>query len=733
MSALCKTFALATSALAAVLCIQRADAQTASPGLDATAGDIIVTAQKREQRLLDVPAPVTALSAAGLADTSKVRIQDFYQSVPGLNIAVNDFDGAPIINIRGITTGGSTNPTVGITIDDVPLNASSALAGGEIVPDFDPSDLQRIEVLRGPQGTLYGASSLGGLIKFVTVDPSTTRLSGRIQAGLNGIAGGSVGYNGSAGLNLPLSDDTAASISGFGRRDSGYIDNVLTGQKDVNSRTSYGAHGSILWRPTTASSIKLGAFYQDSRAHGSSVDDAGLGLADLQQRQVRDTGKYHRSTALFSAIGKTEVGRFALVSITGYSVNHLTDRYDGSRLLGGLPAALYGAAATGAVITNRVRTEKFNEELRLSTSFGKTFDWVIGGFYTHEKTSSLQSIFAANAASGAFAGSLVDADDFPSKYQEYAIFTDLTVHVTDRFQLQLGVRESHNDQSYHETIVGADTLDLEGAPSPIVQPNERSHDNSFTFLVTPQYKLSNNVMIYARIASGYRPGGPNVIATVFNIPSTYKADRTVNYEIGSKGTLLGGKLTFDVSLYDIAWKDIQLLLLDANGNGFFANANRARSRGIELATEIRPAAGLTLSGYVTYGKAELTENVPVTASIYGAAGDQLPFSGKLTGNIAGEQRVDVGADTRLFLGGEFSYVDERKGTFRGTAVRQIYPSYTKMDLHARLVLKSWTANLYVNNVTNKRGILSGGIGSLDKTGFTYIQPRTIGLSLARTF
>ncbi|MDE1918378.1 MAG: TonB-dependent receptor plug domain-containing protein [Sphingomonadales bacterium] len=696
--------------------------------------EIIVTAQKTEQRLLDVPAPVTALAASTLTQNNKVRLQDFYQSVPGLNVVPNDYDGSPVISIRGITTGGATSPTVGITIDDVPLNASTSLASGEIVPDFDPSDLQRIEVLRGPQGTLYGASSLGGLLKFVTKDPSTAGISGHVETDIDGITGSNgLGYGGSAAINLPVANQVAISLSGFGRHQPGYIDNVLTGQKDVNSRDSEGVHGSLLWRPGADTSLKLSAFFQHTQAYGSSIDDTLFGLGDLEQSQARGTGTFDRSTTVFSAVGKTVVGRFQLVSVTGYSINHLRDAFDASYLLSGLSQADYGDNATGSVITNDVITRKFSEELRLSTSFGNIADWIVGGFYTHESTNSLQSAFAVNAFSGAFQGSYVNEDHFPSTYQEFAIFTDVTFHVTERFQVQVGGRESRNNQSYHETITGPDTLDLDGAPSPIIQPLERSHDSSFTFLVTPQFKISRDLMIYGRIASGYRPGGPNVTATVFNIPPTYNADRTVNYEVGSKGSLFGGKLTFDASLYYIDWKNIQLLLLNDNGSGYFSNGSRARSKGVELSSEWHPLTGLKISGFASYGKAELAEELPAASPAYGAKGDLLPYSERFSGNIAAEQRLALAEGVNVFLGGEFSRVGRREGIFRSTSVRQIYPGYNNLDIHARLAWSDWSANLYMTNVTNKRGELTGGIGSLDPVGFQYIQPRTTGLSLSRNF
>src|SRR6202012_4446346 len=176
----------------------------------------------------DVPVPVTAIRADKLISDNQVRLQDYFTSVPGLSYAPNNQN--QYVTIRGITTGGFSNPTVGVVIDDVPFGASNALGGGQVIPDFDPGDLARVEVLRGPQGTLYGASSMGGLLKFVTVDPSTDGVSGRVEAGVSDVShGAELGYNVRGSINVPLSDTFAMRASAFTREDPGYVDNPVLG------------------------------------------------------------------------------------------------------------------------------------------------------------------------------------------------------------------------------------------------------------------------------------------------------------------------------------------------------------------------------------------------------------------------------------------------------------------------------------------------------------------------
>jgi len=241
--------------------------------------EIVVTAQKRIERLQDVPVPVTALDAETLAQRNQNRLQDYFAAVPGLSLNAGSFGGGgqQNLSIRGLATGSFSNPTVGIAIDDVPFGASNQVAwGAALIPDLDPGDLDRIEVLRGPQGTLYGASSIGGLIKFVTRDPSVDGPSGRAQVLVNGVQHGELGYSARGSANVPISDVLAVRASGFTRRDPGYIANVSTGQHDVNRADVYGGRLSVLWKPSAAVSLKVAALLQNTEGDGNPAVDADV-------------------------------------------------------------------------------------------------------------------------------------------------------------------------------------------------------------------------------------------------------------------------------------------------------------------------------------------------------------------------------------------------------------------------------------------------------------------------
>lgn len=716
-----------------------ANSQSAGPALT----EIIVTAEKREERLLDVPVPVTAINAQTLVDRNEVRLQDFYTSVPGLNLTIGQgAEDAPVLSIRGITTGGSGfggNPTVGVLVDDVPYGSSTSLGGGNLVPDIDPSDLARVEVLRGPQGTLYGASSIGGLLKYVTVDPSTDSLSGRIQAGVSSVYnGGETGYNVRGAVNVPLSDTIAVRASGYTRLDPGYIDDPGLGVTGVNRGENYGGRLAGLWRPLDTFSLKLSAVLQHSETDGSAASWVQPGLGDLQQNFVLPgLGGYTRDSYVYSAIAKAKLGDADLIAISGYTTNKVTDSFDRTAAFGtcapgstACTEAQYGV--DGAQFLERFKTNRFTQEVRLSVPIAQHVDWLLGAYYTHETSQFVQDIDAIDPTNLATVG-VPYHNPFQGGYQEYAAFTDVTFHFTDWFDVQVGGRESQNKQDLSALFEGVFIPLFYGFPSGHTYPDIESKDNSFTYLVTPEFKVTPDLMVYARFASGYRPGGPNSNATAAGVPSTFGPDTTRNYELGAKGDFLDHMLSFDASIYYIDWKNIQLQLSQpVTSFAYFANAGGAKSQGIELSGEVRPWTGMTVGAWVAWDDAILTSDFPPGPS-YGVSGNRLPFSSRFSGNLSLQQEFPVVASVSGFVGGSLSYVGDRQGVFTGTPQRQDYPSYAQTDLRAGAKYGTWEINSFVNNVADKRGILAGGLGTAVPYAFYYVEPRTIGVSFSKTF
>jgi iron complex outermembrane recepter protein len=257
--------------------------------------------------------------------------------------------------------------------------------------------------------------------------------------------------------------------------------------------------------------------------------------------------------------------------------------------------------------------------------------------------------------------------------------------------------------------------------------------------VTPSYKLSQDLMVYARVASGYRAGAPNTVlfpGDAAVVPPSFKPDKTTNYELGLKGSTPEKFLSFDLSIYHIAWRDIQIassLVSNGVGYGFTANAGKAKSDGVELSVDIHPMANTTLSSWIAYDNAELTQNYPGSSPIPAYAGDRLPFSSRLSGHVGLDHKFVFSNGMALKAGIDCDYVGERLGSFEVSSVsRPVMPGYAKADLHAGTNLGPWSLDLYANNVFDRRGMLqSDYFGAANFQ--IYIPPRTVGFSVSRGF
>jgi outer membrane receptor protein involved in Fe transport len=632
-----------------------------------------------------------------------------------------------MLAIRGLSSGAITNPTVGITVDDVPFG-SSILFGGNVVPDFDPSDLVRVEILRGPQGTLYGASTMGGLIKFVTVDPSTDALRGRVQADVNSVySGAEPGYAFRGAVNVPLSDTLAIRASALARQDAGYVDNPVLNINGVNEGHVYGGRVSALWRPSDVFTLKVSALYQHTEVDGTNEVDrqtAGFpqttGLGELQQISVQGCCRDDRQLRAYSAILMARLGNIDVTSVSGYNVSKYFNVLDltyslGGFIPGGVTDLTYGT------------TDKFTQEIRASIPIGQSLEWLVGGLYQHEDTLYNQGFLAVNPVA-APAGSLFN-DSVPNKYNEYAAFTDLTIHFTTRFDVQFGGRESHIEQVSEPGFLEGS---LQG-PTQVIQLFKDTA-NAFTYLVTPRFKFSSDLMAYARIASGYRPGALNNYNLDPRIPLGSSPDKTQNYEVGVKGEVLDHVLSFDASLYYISWKNIQIELADTNpdprysGTSYNTNGSGAKSEGVELSVEARPLTGLAISSWVTYNNAVLTEAPPASSTVYAPAGSRLPYGTRFSGNLSVNQTFPLISGAAGFAGAQLSYVGDRLGTFI-----PFDPTTPRAYYRAGVTYQAWTANLYANNVADRRGQNGGGAGTYPPYAYYYVQPRTVGLSLTMGF
>ncbi len=707
------------------------DATTPSTADNNTLETVVVTAEKRSEQLMDVPMSVSALSGAELDRLQDRSFADYAALVPGLSLQSLQ-PGATRLTLRGQNSGG-VGSTVAVYIDESPFGSSNALLNGNVnTGDFDTWDMQRIEVLRGPQGTLYGANSEGGLLKFVTNAPVLGTLSGAAEVSGESVDHGGKGGDVHAMVNLPLGETMALRISGFDQDVAGYIYDPATGERDVNDGHEEGGRASLLLAPTDALSIRLTATSQQLKFNGTNqVDVNPVTLQPLhgdltQERLLQEPSSFKYEN--YSATIDWNAGPFSVLSNTSYGILNSDTDADATPLYGGLAGALFGGAP-GALFDDNVGLKKYTQEIRLTSTPTTPLEWQVGGYYTRETGDLNEHLNAVQLPGGAVLG-LIEQPIVASVYKEEAGFGDLTYHFNSQFDIQIGGRYSHNEQNAQETIVFNSLI----SPTPEYIPGSSS-GNVFTYSVAPSWHMDANTMMYARLATGYRPGGPNVVppGAPPSVPLEYGSDKTTNVELGVRSTLLDGVISMDFAIFHVNWKDIQLFEVVDNF-GVNGNGGTARSQGAEWTLAYAPVRGLKFQWVGAYTEAKLTSPAP---ALNANSGDPLPYAPKWGTSLDGQYEWDLFAGYKGFVGATWSFVGSRSSDFAvSTATppgQLVLPSYNTTAVRLGLENAHYTAMLYGKNLSDARGITNyDGVGS-PYSSVSVIQPRTIGLSLSAKF
>ena len=721
----------ALTAAAGLLGLGAAATATAQTSTNVAAlEEVVVTAQKFEQKLSETPLSVTAISARNLEALGATQFRDFANSVPSMTFTTSGV-GSTQVNLRGITTGNNISPTVGIYVDEVPYGSSTPFASGaQLALDVGLFDVSRIEVLRGPQGTLYGASTMGGLLKYVSVVPDTTAFAATARAGVVSTSGGGVGYDAAAAVNAPLADDKAAlRVSGFYTHDGGFIDNLTNGHDDVNEAEVYGGRADLLFKPADKLTLRVAAFAQDITRDGTAAADFGLATGepidgDLDQRRLR-AEPFDQQFRLASGTLDYEFEGATLTSITSCQTVRSNATTDVSAFF--VPALGAGGIALGSVdVFKKNETDKFTQELRLAAT-GPRLDWTIGAFYTDEDSDQFQKLNASTPDGAVFPVNLLTVE-LPSTFEEYAGFGTLTWHATDKLDFTGGLRYAHNSQTFEQIGSGALVFSV---------PERDDSDSILTYLATIRYRASDNLMSYVRYATGYRPGGPNIVVNDLNgqplASPTFGADELRSYEAGIKTTTSDGSFGVDAAVYFIKWDDLQINAV-RNGLGVVANAAAAESKGAELTLTWVPVPQLALVGAFAYIDAELSEDAP---DLGGLEGDRLPDTPDFTGSLAADYSFELGG-REAFLGTTVRHVTDRVSSYDASAGVPQYelPEYTTVDFRTGIQLGAARLQLYLKNAFDERGQLSATTGFSALGGpawVSLVQPRTIGLNFITQF
>ncbi len=699
--------------------------------------EVIVTATRRSESIQDVPGQVTALTAGALRRINASDFADFAAFVPGLSYASSGAS-TNLIVIRGITTGSQLSSAIGMYLDDVPIGASTSFGLGYQSLNINLFDLNRVEVLNGPQGALYGATSLGGTVKYVTELPNLKTFSSQVGAEVSSTEHGGINHAFRAMLNLPFGNGLGAvRIDGVQQYDSGYATDPVYGRKNQGWSRTDGGRISLLLKPSEALDVRLTALtqripsesadvgFRDPVTHQPTLGTYGQAFPTFQPSDYRLT--------LYSGVVHYDMPWAKLTSISGLQTNQGISRSDESYVYDAA-LALFGAGTDPFSLYVDTTTKKFTQELRLASHKSNRFEWLLGGYFDTEKTIEVVDLFDQANAGGTFLGLPPFNSFLPSTYREYAGYADGTFFVTKRFDIGLGVRYSKQRQAYDETVSGLLATGSNVSMTPAVATSDQGVT---TYLINPKYRITDDLMIYARAASGFRPGGPNFVLKPGLGNPTFAPDRLWDYEIGEKSTFLDSKAILDFDLYEIQWKDIQVTVNNGGVNQL-ENAGNARVKGAEASFNYRIIPALTLGGSAAYTDARLDTTAPVLGVTY--TGARLPLSPRYNFAFVGTYNFGIVDRYSGMLTVSDRYIGARLAAF-GTPAS---PQYTlagyniadmKLAVHAP---HGVGIDLYVSNLFDKAGEVSATTLANEYDPHAPVpvyltQPRTFGLGVTVRF
>ena len=720
-----------SSAVFMVLAAAAASAQDASTNL----GPVYVTAQKRTQNIQDVPVSISVVQGSRLEDGGSTQLTDYAAYVPGMQVDSNGTPGQTTVSLRGIGPLGSS-ATVGSYVDDAPIGSSGIYNSTNALSfELMPYDIERIEVLRGPQGTLYGASSIGGLLKYVTKAPSLEEFEGKVGVEAVDVSGGSSNdFNYGARISFPLAKDTLGMSLSYARRElPAYIDNVQTGESDVNDGTQEGARLALLWRPSETTSLTLSAMRQevDSDANAQLFEDIdGEAVGDGLSTNVFLDEPYESQFDLYSATLSVQLGELTLTSVTSYSEADLLVHSDATRAYGELIGAILEVGQLLSDVTYPFGQEKLTQEIRLTSPASDRFEWLVGAFYTDEDNEVTQVVSLYDPGTGELIPGLNPAAVvmLPNEYQEYAFFTNGTWKFNDTFHLTGGVRYAKNDQKFRQISFGliVPTADVPGT----------SDEDVVTYSLSPEWHFGDDTMVYARVATGYRAGGPNVFLP--GVPPMVDSDSMTDYEIGFKSSLAGGSFQLEAAAFYMDWEDIQLGVAFPNGTSGLANAGSAESKGVEGSFNWLASDNLTVGVTGAYTDAKLTSDTPNGAQ----DGDRLPRTPEWSGSLFADYVMETGTNLDWKFGGLIRYVGDRLSDPSSQPNSVSAESYLTVDLNAGVTINDrWTIRAFARNATDEDGDLtrslsignSSLIGGPQFISVVPVQPRTFGLAVEVEF
>ena len=694
----------------------------------------MVTALKRSTTLQTTPMAISAITGDNLQKLGATGLSDYFRTVPGVNLTQGQL-GQSRVTIRGVQ--GSGEATTGLYYDETPITGPSGTTQDPSgnTADLNLFDVERVEVLRGPQGTLYGGSSMGGTLKVLFNKPDSTQFGAAIEAQASDTKGGSQGSYIKGMGNIPLIEGKlAARIVAYTEDRAGYIDNVKLKTNNVNDSRASGYRAMLDFTPTDDVSILLTKIHQST-----SADD--------QEGWYDRLGKYKTDGAVKLPFDS----KMDLTSLTGKWSSPIGDitavssyyRYDILRTIDFTPTyKAYLGNTYGVLGWQPANLQSWNHELRMSSKGAGPLQWTVGAYAELRKDHIDSNTVMTDLATGLpyTPFRYVTARYINTNVKQTSEFGELTWAPTQLDSLSLTFGARHYD--YTKTTSGAGTQKnlLTGA-APAAFSKQTAEASGWVYKFNAAYKFSSDLMVYATAAEGFRPGGANNIPGLNNLLIVYNPDSLWNYEGGVKTTWLGGRLTANAAAFRIDWKNRQTSAQTADGlYSFITNAGTARIQGVELEVAARPMTGLSVNGSIAYTDAKLTQdqgnaNILVDGST-GRKGDTLPGVPDWQASLSAQYTwpLPVGQGLNGLVKADATYTGEMTSAFRPTYVYyDKYGSYSTVNARAGVEGEGWGVYVFVSNLTNAEGIMSKA-SSVGYSGLLYgMTPRTIGVNARHKF
>jgi len=712
--------------LLAVSVAQAADISTQSSATEIS--EIVVTATRRAERVEDVPYNIQAISGEVLAEQGAERMVDILRTIPGASFIDGGANTGADLVLRGLRTGGNqTSRTTAVYVDDV-----------EIPDDLDLSiiDIDRVEVLRGPQGTLYGSGAIGGTLRYITKKPDLTRVERSVGAGVGTTQGGDPSWKANAMLNLPLREDKVGLRLNLGAlRNGGFVDDVQTGRKNLDWDRTLSARLALYAKLTDTLDVSA-TYYGQFLSTGSR----NLVSEDLGRFAVSEAypGHYVRNQNIGNLTISWDLGVAQLTSSTsnrwfdGHSLRDSTS-YIRDQIFASFldPADLPPLQINSGT---RDHATVFTQEIRLVSKGEGPLSFVVGGYYNRERTTSdLQETVTlpfpgqTDFENNVLGFALTDPSEFMivsgGGARQWAAFGELGYRFTPRWQASVGARyfdyTSYSDEYDIDQFFGVDARDANGAARTAPLPDEfasgKAADTGTILRFNSSFNLSKDALLYATAAQGFRPGGFNVVGANTGIAADqyqYKPDRIWSYEVGAKGSLLNRKLYLSTAIYYIDWRDIQTQVMTTLGFPVSGNAGKASSRGIEIEINSRNLLAPGLSVALGYGftDTKLEESI----DLLGFKGQHVPFVPRHAGSLTADYEMPVGEGLKLGLNGMLTYTGKSYADFgpfipdseeptgeRLNDNHLLMRSYVLANAGVRLGNERWTVRLDADNLFNR--------------------------------